>query len=216
MSRESSAPTPASDGIRDRIAGTCQEALTLDERLAAAVPFREETRGGSGEGGTGSGKIAHSPAPWNESAGICRMDLHALARKIEREWRAAAGATRLRRGGSDANTRAALLALPGLSHAAGVGEESVARSLRDLARWVRQARVILGDLERPRRLPAPPGEAEKECPWCHCRTLRMWPMRGIVCCVNPHCMIDGRRAVARLEYSAVAGMTLVWQDGSVL
>lgn len=90
-------------------------------------------------------------------------------------------------------------------------------SLRELERWRRSAAMVLGDMERPRRLPSPPGEPEVACPFCKARTLRMWALQGIVRCVNPNCSTPGRlKAVARLEYSAVAGMSLVWQDGSVL
>lgn len=133
------------------------------------------------------------------------MDLHALAREIEGRWRAAAGFRVAVRGGSDANTRAALRALGNLCEARGV---DVRGGVLDLERWVRGARMTLGDLERPRRVPG-----DVECPFCSGRSLRMLALRGIVMCVNPACRdADGRLPQAQMEYVAETDqIELVWQ-----
>jgi hypothetical protein len=174
-------------------------------RLAAIVAHREKAEG-DGRGG----RRPHSPAPWNAGAALCRMDLHALAREIESRWREMAGFSALARGGSDANTRAALRALENLCEARGV---EVRGGAGDLERWARGARGVLGDLERPRRVPR-----EMVCPFCHVGALRMLAGRGIVFCVNPGCRTPtGERAVARMEWMAEAGaVELVWGGGSEL
>jgi hypothetical protein len=137
------------------------------------------------------------------------MDLHALTRRIEAEWRAAAGFTLRVRGGSDSNTYSSLEALERLAHARDV---EAREGLRSLERWIKGARMLLGDAERPRRIPG----AEK-CPWCGVRSLRMWTGQGTVRCVNPSCATpSGEKATATFDYSAAAGLRLTWQDGSSL
>lgn len=138
------------------------------------------------------------------------MDLHALAREIERTWRSEGRLRVKARGGSDANTRGALEALDALLLV--VPGWLVADSMRQLAKWGLRAGVILGDLEQPRRLPG-----DVACPYCSMKTLRMWAGAGIVRCVNPSCtMEDGGKAVATPEWIDGEGIRLTWQDGRVL
>lgn len=187
--------------IGARISELREEILALDVRLAGAVTHRGAKEG---EGG-GGGKIAHSPPPWNAAAALCRMELHALVREIEGRWRAAAGFTVVVRGGSDANTRVALRALGNLCEARGVDARGGAG---DLERWARGARMVLGDLERPRRL-----GGDIVCPFCSGKSLRMLAIRGIVFCVSPLCRTpEGERPQAQMEYVAASdSVELVWQ-----
>jgi hypothetical protein len=112
------------------------------------------------------------------------MDLHALVRETERSWRKEAGIPLRGRGGSDGNTRQSLTMLVQFCDA--VSEGAFTQGMRDLSRWVRGARMVLGDLERPRRLPH-----EVTCRKCGGKTLRMWMMEGIVRCVTPGCGMQG-------------------------
>lgn len=188
-----------------RISELRGEILSLDMRLAQVVTHRGGGGDGDGENGRGGMRRPHSPPPWNAAAALCRMDLHALAREIEKRWRTAAGFRALARGGSDANTRAALRALEALCEARGVDPRG---GMLDLERWTRGARMTLGDLERPRRVPG-----DMECPCCSGRTLSMLALRGIVMCVNPACRdADGMPPQARMEYVALTDrVELVWQ-----
>jgi hypothetical protein len=133
------------------------------------------------------------------------MDLHALAREIESRWREMAGFSRMSRGGSDSNTCSALKALERLCEARGV---DVRGGVRDLERWARGARGVLGDLERPRRVPG-----EIVCPYCS-GGLRMLAGRGVVFCVNPGCRTPaGGRAIAQMDWMPETGTVgLVWAE----
>jgi hypothetical protein len=133
------------------------------------------------------------------------MDLHALAREVEARWREMAGFSAAVRGGSDSNTCSALEALERLCEARGV---DVRGGVADLERWMLGARVILGDLERPRRVPG-----EVICPFCG-GGLRMLAGRGVVFCVNPGCRdASGGRPVAQMEWIADSGSVgLVWAE----
>lgn len=142
------------------------------------------------------------------------MDLHALAREIENAWRRAIQVPVRPRGGSDANTTAALRALGRLLPA--VPDADVRGGMRELERWRRTAGMVLGDLERPRRLPVAAGGREIDCPWCRMQTLRMLVNRGIVICVNPVCVTPaGEKATAALDYSTADGIRITWHDGTI-
>jgi hypothetical protein len=190
-------------GGAGRISSLRDEILLLDGRLSAAVPFRSKMNS-DGEAG-GRGRMPHSPAPWNVAAAECRLDLHALVRRTEDEWRAGIRIPVRKRGGSDRNTAAGLKALERIASA--VPEGMLVNSLRELTRWTRSARMILGDLERPRRLPRAEGEKEMPCPYCEVRSLRIWMLDGIVRCNNPACA-----RIAVVEYVTETGdVVLEWR-----
>lgn len=151
--------------------------------------------------------MIHSPAPWNAAVALCRLDLHALVRGIEAEWRVEIGIPVRPRGGSDANTREALRALERLAPA--VTEATAISAARKLSRWTRTAQLILGDAERPRRLPEVLGSGDAICPACARKSLRMWAMTGIVRCVSPGCCAE-----AQVEYAEAEGrIMLIWRTG---
>lgn len=195
--------------LRDEWNSCLKQAAVLHDRLAAVthlgVSGREKR----------SGRLDHSQPPWSAPVALAQMELHAWVRMREAEWRALAKFPARKRGGSDENTRKALTELQRL---AGIADDgSVLSSLRELSKWNRRVRMVLGELELPRRLPRHVGETEPACPFCRMRTLRMWALQGIVRCVNPACKNpEGRKPVARMEWSEFTGqIELVWNDGGV-
>lgn len=195
------------EDLRKGFRAACSSAESLSILLSQVTGLREGTSGGR------TGRLDHSQPPWAAPAALALLDLHAWVRRKEAEWKQEASLPVRRRGGSDANTLAALKSLSGLSTI--VSDASVLSSLRELSRWERHARVVLGELELPRRLPRSYGAGEPACPFCHIRALRMHPLQGMVRCVNPECRdADGRRPVARMEWSGFTGqLELIWQDG---
>lgn len=145
------------------------------------------------------------------------LGLHQLARELEMSFRQYAGQPARPRGGSDVNTRLALEAVCRLAEA--VPDGAVSSAEHDLDRWHRNAKVVLGELELPQRLPRSPGQPEPSCPFCQRKTLRMLPLRGIVICIMPKASCadsEGRKPVARMEYSEFTRQfELVWQDNVV-
>jgi hypothetical protein len=119
----------------------------------------------------------------------------------------------LARGGSNENTAWALKQIEHLAEA--VEDPIVAELVSWLERWAARSLVALGEKDQARRLPQNPGEADPPCPYCENHTLRFWASRGEVRCVNPSCVDeDGRKPVAQMEYSVVAGdWVLAWKDG---
>lgn len=193
--------------IRKEYRVLCENAILLYVRLGLVTSVKD-----SGAGRR-TGKLDHSQPPWAAPAALAMLDLHAWTRRQEAEWKRKAGLPARIRGGSAGNTKIALRSLCDLSNS--MDDGSVLGSLRELSRWTRRARIVLGELELPRRLPRSAGNREPACPFCHMRTLRMWALRGIVRCISPECRdSEGRRPVARMEWSGFTGqLELIWQDG---
>jgi hypothetical protein len=199
------------DDLHAQLADCITQIIPVVRQLQMAM-LRTSVPAGTGvrvHAGTGS------RPPWNGAAALTVLELHALVRALEKELRDARGLSARLRGSSDANTEAALNAIPDLLTALPVPEG--ARVLRVLTRWLRGARTVLGDLELPRRLPRVKGAGEPRCPFCTFQTLRMWALEGIVRCLNPVCTdAEGRHPVARMEFSSFTGeLELIWQDGGV-
>lgn len=194
--------------LREQLREKCDEAAGLHSQLGRIIHLRD-----GGKGGGRTGKLDHSQPPWAAPAALTLLELHAWVRAREAEWRLAANFAVRRRGGSDENTLKALEALCALAHS--VDDGRVASSLRELARWNRNARVVLGEMELPKRLPRAKGAPEPSCPYCERKSLRMLALQGIVRCVNVECR-DGneRRPVARMEWSGFTQqLELIWADG---
>jgi hypothetical protein len=162
-----------------------------------------------------TGKVSHSQPPWNSAVAFAVMSLHQLARDIEVRLRVIAELPVRRRGGSDSNTRLALEAAASLAETA--SDAAVCDVVNELDRWLRQAKITMGELEFPQRLPRLPGKSEPTCPFCKHKTLRMFPLRGFIICITPDCLDEEKRKPrAVMEYSSfTCQFELVWQDNIV-
>ncbi len=207
---------PVHTAIRAELKDSVKQAVSLNGRLEVLIADRPRQPSGNFHG-----KVDFSQPPWYAPVANAVLDLHALSRKLEKDIRTDLGLPVRYRGGSGANTRLALESAARLCE--GTDDFMVRLSLRELGRWSRRALMILTEIratdiheerEVPRRLPRQPGEAERPCPWCRNRTLRLFPFRGEVRCVTPSCHDEeGRKPCARLEYSGHVGdFILLWQD----
>lgn len=195
------------DALRDELKKQAEHAVALSSLLEHILAVKPRQPSGHFHG-----KVDFSQPPWHSPAATAVMDFHALARRLEREIRAEHDLPEKKRGGSDGNTKAAVGAL--LAQAQRADDWMVRQLTREFQGWSRRALSILGVTEFPRKLPRVPGEPEPECPFCKNHTLRSLPGSAVIKCVNPHCRDEkGRRAVAHMEYSPVAGgWVMVWQD----
>jgi hypothetical protein len=163
------------------------------------------------------GKISHSPPPWNSAAAFAFLEFHQLTRELEARFKLCAKFPVRDRGGSDENTRLALVSLTKLSEK--VSDAAVLDAVIQLDKWLSKARIILGELEFPQRLPRLPGKGEPVCPFCKHKTLRAYPLRGYIICVTPLSLChdeQGRKPRATLTYSNfTCQLELVWQDNVV-
>jgi hypothetical protein len=188
-----------------RLRDSAGYAAGLDERLEALIAEKPSRPSGGFHG-----KIDFSQPPWYAPVAHSHLELHALARRLEKEMRAELGFPDRRRGGSGTNTRKALTAICGLSE--GCDDFMVRLVTRELEKWSRRASIALELTEIPKRLPRHPGNPK--CPFCENHTLRMRSLEGKIYCINPGCKDEeGRKPEARMEYSAVIGdWTVLWQD----
>ena len=161
-------------------------------------------------------KAAGSPAPWHAEAGPVLYTISEEARRLEASLRLeVTGHPGPRRGGSDANTVAALNAISQLVHAVPDGHARQAARIVD--RWIRSARQV-GDVgleERPVPVPAPPGQLPPKCPYCGTFGLRVVRRGTDIWCINRECKDrDGRRPRGHLDRSDVTGDGMItWADG---
>ncbi|WP_214327866.1 hypothetical protein [Nonomuraea sediminis] len=197
------------------VAVLVDELMPLLEKLYDLLP---EPMGDPTAGTTSHRKAIGSPAPWHAEAGPTLYTISEEARRLEASLRLeVTGRPGRRRGGSDANTVAALHAITDLVHA--VPDEHARQAAHIVARWVRQARQV-GDVgleERPRRVPTPPGELPPLCPYCGTWSLRVLPGDGKIWCINGECEDrDGRRPRGHLDRSDVTGDGMIsWADGRI-
>ena len=199
---------PQHIAIRSQLKESVSHALSIAETLERVIAVKTST-----PGSTFHGKVDHSQPPWNAGIANAIMDLHALAREMENILQLRNGNPLRDRGGSDGNTRLALLAILRLAEAADDG--TVRDKTRELEGWCRRAQVALGVTEQPRRLPRSEGHPEPKCPFCEAHTLRMIPLRGLIFCIVPSCKDEqGRKPKAELKFSPNVGeILLTWQDG---
>lgn len=197
---------------RQRLADTSAECIETAGKLEAVIAIKSVHR----DGGF-SGKVIYSQPPWNSAVAFAIMSLHQLARDIEMRFRIYAELPARQRGGSDGNTKLALEAAASLAEKA--SDAAVHDAVKELDRWLRQAKITMGELELPQRLPRLPGQSEPRCPFCKRKTLRMFPLRGFIICITPqpHCQDEeGRKPRAVMEYSSfTCQWELVWQDNIV-
>jgi hypothetical protein len=141
------------------------------------------------------------------------MDAHEGVRRLEASMRRdVTGRTGPRRGGSDANTDAAIKAIEALAH--GVGDDAAADAGRILERWSRRIRELPAvDESQPWR--KMPGVA---CPYCDFPMLWVQARAGRVACLRGGACLDsdGRPPTGRLDVSRLTGDPLImWNDGLV-
>jgi hypothetical protein len=161
----------------------------------------------------------HSSPPWNAAAANAVMDIHAAARRGEAALRElVAGANgRDPRGGSDANTHAALAAITALAEAAPPGD--VDRVMGELRLVADDAAALpaIDEADRWEPLPRQPGQQPYRCPYCHTPSLRFLRGKMIVACRRPMCKdTDGNRPAGRIDRPPrSAEPSLLWNDGLV-
>ncbi|MCK2214269.1 hypothetical protein MF672_010770 [Actinomadura sp. ATCC 31491] len=189
-----------------------QELMPLLAMLWALVP----TTGAAAPAGGGH-HVTGSPAPWHPEAGPLLYTISEEARRLEASLRReVTGHTGERRGGSDANTVAALDAIVALSY--GVPEASARRAGAIVSRWIRSARQVtaVGLEARPTRIPVPPGQPQPPCPYCNTFSLRVLPHDRAIWCINGDCTdLAGRRPRGRLGYDHLGDPMIVWDDGHI-
>lgn len=179
--------------------------MLLAERDAAAGVIR--------------GGRAGAQLPGNVAAMMLALDVHEFVRRLEASLRlAVTGKPGPARGGSDANTRAALKAIVNLGEA--VSEDAAGQAGRLLEKFVTAIGQLPAIDEAPRweRIRPGPGGLPPACPNCGTFSLRVALASGAVMCVCPGCRDgDGNSPpVARLELSRISGdPILVWRDGVV-
>jgi hypothetical protein len=165
---------------------------------------------------TGGGHRTDAPAPWHATAAPALLDIDAAARRLERELHQEVfGTPAARRGGSYANTRAALEQLTRLAYA--VPDSSARRAAREVSGWIRHARWTIGEDERPQPIPRAPGKDPVICPYCDTYALRVVPRDSRIWCINGECTDrDEHRPNGTLGYDDETGEgKIMWADGRV-
>lgn len=175
-----------------------------------------------------------SRPPWNAEVADAILSAHEVIRRLEASLRVAVnGHPGKPRGGSDANTKAALKAIRNLAAAIPyeVRDEygKLAWPCQRLAeRVLARAAQRIGQLTavdttvRWEKIRRGPGGLPPQCPNCQMYSLRVAFASGAVICVYPGrdgqgCLdLDGKPAQGRLEISSLTGdPILAWRDGTV-
>lgn len=202
------AVVPAHAVLRDRLRAAAQESLALSARLEEIIACKA-----AGPREALRGRLDHSSPPWHAAAADSILALHSWAREYEALLQARLGLPVRWRGGSDANTSAALAAIGRLAD--GSDDAPVHAAAAWLESWCRRAGEALGETESPRRLPRAVGAGEPCCPWCRQATLRQLALAGVIRCIDPSCRDEeGRRPSARLEMFD-GEWVLRWMDGVI-
>lgn len=189
------------------LADACAELAAL--LPAAAVLIAEPDADGS----AGSRPAPSSRPPWNSAAASAVTGAAEGVRRLEASMRRdITGRTGPRRGGSAANTMAALGAIASLGH--GVSEEDARHAAAIIGRWTREIRELpaIDEAEPWRRMPGAP------CPYCSFPMLWIQARAGRVACLRGGACLDsdGRPPVGRLDVSPITGDAHVWwNDGLV-
>src|SRR5579871_4583430 len=136
---------PAHIALRSQLRESVQQAILLSERLELLIAVRSRQPSERFHG-----KIDHSQPPWNAQVANVILDLHSRAREMEAWPRLSQGLPARPRGGSSGNTRKALENIVRLAEAA--QDLTVRSHIRELEKWIRNARVALDETEMPKRL----------------------------------------------------------------
>jgi len=205
----------ADASLYQRLQQAVAELTGLLDELEEVLPYKPR-EGYRPAGASGSpGKPGARLTSWNTAVAWVILDVHAGARELEQDLKYRLTGNIRERGGSDANTKAALDSV--VSLAAGGGEWELDHAVRSVERWCWRARLALGEIEPWVHVPRMPGQRAARCPFCTYATLRMKPLSGVLRCVNPACVdTDGQRPVGRVEFGAGFGEPmLVWASGDI-
>lgn len=205
----------------DRLSDSCAE-------LAALLPAARALLAVPAASGSAHGGHPGSRPPWQPDAADAAMDAHEGLRRLEASVRAEiTGHHGPRRGGSDANTTAALDAIERLGyglppHVDEYDEDGKRKpcncppcaTTAYLGRLIRQIQQLpaVDTAEAWRRVP---GAA---CPYCGWAMLRVQPRAGLVTCLRWGACADsdGSHPMGRMTVSALDGTPCVsWNDGLV-
>ncbi len=186
---------------------------TLDQAcadIAAWLPIARTLITQPDTDGTTTGGQPASCPPGNPAAMAAVTDADEGLRRLEASLRVAVtGRPGPRRGGSDANTAAAIAAIEALGHA--VTTTAMAQAARLLDRWSRAVQELpaIDQAEHPQKIPA-------KCPYCGFTMLRVYPREGRVTCLRfGACWdTDGRHPVGTMEIGRL-GPQVRWNDGLV-
>lgn len=142
-----------------------------------------------------------SAPPWNSAAANALYDAHAAVREIERDMRHEVIGSGVRRGGSDANTLAALDAIEAMGGA--VVRETAGDAARVLSRLADAVLMLPAvDLEeRPRKLAG-------ICPECGRSMINAWGRDKRVACLG--CGLRGWMREGRVSDGCIE-----WEDGQI-
>jgi hypothetical protein len=161
-----------------------------------------------------------SEPPGNGPAMEALMAAHEGVRRLEAYVRVQVTGSVVHRGGSDAQTTAALSALVSLTNA--VSRDDAAEAKRELLRLARPIELLraLDEAVRwvPIRLSDDDAAFPPRCPYCRTFTLRLAESRYIVMCCNPGCPGDKngeQPATGWLELTELHGPVIAWSDGLI-
>jgi hypothetical protein len=175
------------------------------------------------DGQTARHQATESAPPWNPGAAMIVLDIHEGIRRLEQQIRQTiTGRPGIKRGGSDANTIAAISAVSRLAEA--LSQRTIHETTIVITRWtttIRQQPAI-DELPVLDRLPNLP---EFACPYCGVAWLLVARASGMVTCGVPDCLAEcdrpgcgcdgrGHRRWARPEMGHL-GPVLAWPDGTL-
>jgi len=175
---------------------------------------------------SGSSPAGTAP-PWNPQAANAALDIHEGARRLEASLHTQiTRRPRRRRGGSEANTAAAIrgvgdlgASLPGHVPCLHSPRHTrcccdACRACQIINRWVNQA-LLLPAIDEGWRWSPMPGDPP--CPYCSCLTLRVAERLYVIACHNSDCKdSDGNTPTARLGPAPHTQQAAVlWNDGLV-
>lgn len=190
-------------------AGTLQEWCA---ELGRWLPTAQALIGEPDTDGTRTHTAPTSRPPWNGAVAAAVLDAHEGVRRLEASLRkAVTGRPGPRRGGSDANTQAAIVAIGQLAYA--VDEDGQRVATVYVARLVTPMRQLpaVDEDERPRKVAWP-------CRYCGFEMLRIFPRSGRVTCLRQGACfdLDGNHPIGHMGLNLVTQEGAVyWQDGSV-
>lgn len=200
------------DPPRERIADAAHLLKAGLDAAEAIVAIPDQTGTGMITGGK-----SESVIPGNTGALFLITSAHAMVRRLEAAVRERVTGTIALRGGSDANTHAALDYLSAAESA--LPPEYADQVAADIERMAEHAMALPGFASPPVWIPIRLGGGRRTppCPWCATPNLRLCEVRGIIACLFRPCpvMIDGHRPWARVGRDDDGHVRWSWPDGTI-